>query len=76
MDNIESPSQVKMDRNRNKKQLEVNIEINGKKGKIRLDKSIEEISGFKSDLTPRDRGISEGYSQLVGFASRNVAKAK
>ena len=76
MENIESPSQVKVDRNRNKKQLEVNIEINGKKGKIRLDTSIEETSGFKSDLTPRDRGIGEGYSQLVGFASRNVAKAK
>jgi hypothetical protein len=65
-----------MDMNKNKKMLEVNIEINSKKGKIRMDTSIGETSGFKSDLTPRDRGIGEGYSQMTGFASRNLPKPK
>jgi len=65
-----------MDRSKNKKMLEVNIEINSKKGKIRMDTSIDETSGFKSDLTPRDRGIGEGYTHMAGFASRNLTKAK
>ena len=41
-----------------------------------MDKSIEEASGFKSDLTPRERGIDEGYSHLADFASRNLTNAK
>ena len=67
-----------MERNKNKKKLEVNIEINSKKGKIRMDTSIGETSGFKSDLTPRDRGIGEGlgYSNMTGFATRHMPKAK
>ena len=75
--NIDKPSpKLSMDRNKNKKMLEGNIEINSKKGKIRMDTSIGETSGFKSDLTPRDRGIGDGYTHMAGFASRNLAKAK
>jgi hypothetical protein len=75
--NMDKPSPIHtMERNKNKKMLEVNIEINSKKGKIRMDTSIGETSGFKSDLTPRDRGIGEGYTPIAGFASRNQAKAK
>jgi hypothetical protein len=43
-----------------------------------MDTSIGEASGFKSDLTPRDRGIGEGlgYSNVSGFATRNMTKVK
>lgn len=39
-----------------------------------MDKSIDETSGFKSDLTPRDRGISDGYKHMADLASRNLSK--
>jgi hypothetical protein len=56
----------------NKKLLEVNVAA--KKGKVLMDTSIDETSGFKSDLTPRDRLINQGY--MAGFASRNLTNAK
>ena len=60
----------KPERNKNKKHLE--LSVGSKKGKIRMDSNIE---APKSDLTPRDREVNGGYSNLGGFASRNLAKA-
>jgi hypothetical protein len=69
--NIEQPSpKINIERNKNKKHLE--LSVGSKKGKIRMDSSIE---APKSDLTPRDREVNGGYSNLGGFASRNLAKA-